>query len=209
MITQERLKELLIYEKPTGVFIWTDKASPKVRHHIAGTITKRGYVNIDVDGKQYKAHRLAWLYVHGYMPKEHIDHINQDKSDNSISNLREASPRQNKYNQGLTTRNTSGFKGVSFHKASGKWRAQINHNNATKYLGLYGTAEEASMAYDKASKEIHGEFAVNAKPSWQGLSTEEIEEMRIKYKVQSTVLAYGILDFARAIEQALKEKNHG
>lgn len=203
MITQNRLKKLLHYDSWTGIFTWTSEASPKVRHQIAGAKTKRGYVNIDVDNKQYKAHRLAWLYVHGYFPKEFIDHINQDKSDNRISNLRECTNQQNKYNQGLTSRNTSGFKGVSFHKASGKWRAQINHDNATKYLGIYETAEEANMAYEKASKEIHGEFAVNAKSSWQKLSDDEIDDIVVK---SESLLAK---DIARAIEQALTEKNYG
>lgn len=159
MITQEYIKSVLHYDSSTGIFTWTKNAIPKMRNKIAGTITKKGYINIDVMNKCQKAHRLAWLYVYGYIPKNQIDHINHNKSDNRIKNLREATPQQNQFNKKITTRNTSGFKGVSFHNLTKKWRAAININKKTKYLGEFNSPEEASFAYNSMAKKIHGVFA--------------------------------------------------
>lgn len=113
---------------------------------------------MSINGRKYAAHRLAWLYVHIKWPAEYIDHINGIKTDNRIANLREASKITNTWNAKRNNRNRSGFKGVSWHKNTGKWQAQITVNGKYKQLGYYNTALEASNAYLKYSKQMRGEF---------------------------------------------------
>jgi hypothetical protein len=120
-----------------------------------------GYVRIRLLGKTYKAHRLAWLWVHGCMPNGDIDHINGVKADNRITNLREASRAVNTANIfGPQVNNTSGHLGVTRYKL--KWRAQISVNGKMKYIGLFATPEDAHRAY-LAAKAIHhpSSFLVN------------------------------------------------
>lgn len=90
---------------------------------------------------------------------EQVDHINHDTLDNRKSELRFCSYAQNQYNQGRRSNNTSGCKGVSLHKPSGKWQAQIALNGKTIHLGLFATKEEAYTAYCNAALELHGEFS--------------------------------------------------
>lgn len=101
MITQEYLKERLTYNPQTGVFIWN---SSNIKGHvkkgkIAGSKDSRGYIKIQIDRKDYTAHRLAWLYEYGEWPKYTIDHINRIKYDNSINNLRDVTQAENNKNQ--------------------------------------------------------------------------------------------------------------
>jgi hypothetical protein len=99
--------------------------------------------------------------VHGEIPKNQIDHVNGDKSDNRIENLRQATPTQNSCNVGKRARNKSGFKGVSYEPKSKKnpFIAQIQVGGKKVYLGCFQTAEVAHGAYVKASAELHGTFA--------------------------------------------------
>ena len=163
MITQSELKELIHYNPDTGVF--TRISSP--RKHNIGIIktcasSGTGYFLIGLFGKLYYAHRLAWLYVHGVWPKEQIDHINRDKIDNRLVNLREASSAQNRNNIGIRSSNKSGFKGVSYDKRAGAWRALIGIDGKQKHLGYYPAQESASAAYESAAKTIHAEFYYRA-----------------------------------------------
>jgi len=103
----------------------------------------------------YKAHRLAWMYVHGYMPVEQIDHINRVRNDNRISNLRLASQKQNNENKSLGRNNTSGVTGVTFQKNHGKWRAFIGHNNREIYLGEYDSFDEAFLVRKDAEAALY------------------------------------------------------
>jgi hypothetical protein len=128
----------------------------------AGYVKKnKGYVYIEIDGKSYSAHRLAWFYVTGKIPQNQIDHINGKKADNRFENLREASNGQNRAN----TRSGSkhGIKGVRrlpWMKDGTKcWQAQITHNKKVHYLGCFYTKEEAHSAYCDAAKRLHGSFA--------------------------------------------------
>jgi hypothetical protein len=102
-----------------------------------------------------RAHRLAWLYMHGEYPTRHLDHINGIKSDNRAVNLRLASPSENQQNQSARKRNTSGRLGVSLHTPSGRWVAQITHNYKRVYIGLFGTVDEAYQAYLRVKAELH------------------------------------------------------
>lgn len=159
MTLQEQLKSLLDYDTETGVFKWLVANTRNVRKgDVAGCLTKdKGYIRIDVLGKQYPAHRLAWLYMTGEWPdKKQIDHINLSKADNRWSNLRIATPSQNKANSKKRPDNTSGYKGVS--KFEGKWKAQCTANGVHTYLGLFDTPEEASLAYQSFASVAQGEF---------------------------------------------------
>ena len=160
-LTQDRLKELLDYEPSTGVFRWKvsrrgcgGKVKPGApAGHVTGF---PGYVHMKVDGLCCKAHRLAFLFMEGYWPKQDVDHINGDKADNRWRNLRECSRSENAANTSAKRFNSSGFKGVSPH--GNRWKAQIRAHGVTRYLGLFATPEEASMVYEKAAKAAYGQF---------------------------------------------------
>jgi hypothetical protein len=116
-----------------------------------------GYVLVGVDGPQYLAHRLAWLYMTGAWPDAEVDHIDGNRANNAWSNLRLASRSQNIANSGLRVTNTTGFKGV--FKARKKFNAKITVNYKSVNLGNFDTKEEASAAYKRAAQAAFGEFA--------------------------------------------------
>lgn len=154
-LTYDRLREVLNYDATTGVFTWRTKTSRKVIvGREAGSLTRHGYVSIRIDGKAYYAHRLAWCYMHGDWPDAEIDHINGDKTENHISNLRQATRKQNMENR-VQPIGASGYRGVCWLEANQKWRANIVHNRKNIYLGLFSTAEEASAAYREAASFFH------------------------------------------------------
>lgn len=161
----EYLREILTYCGSTGVLRWnmsdikTEKWNSRYSGSIAlNSIEPTGYLRGTIDGSQYKSHLIAWAIYYGKYPEGEIDHINGDKSDNRIVNLREATRSQNQINIGLRKSNTSGYKGASWKKRNGKWQAQIQINGKTKYLGLHDTAEKAHEAYTLASLKYHGKF---------------------------------------------------
>jgi hypothetical protein len=156
MVTQHRLKEVLDYNFDTGVFTWKKKTSKKiVVGQVAGCLDGQGYIMIKVDGKIYKAHRLAWLYVNGAFPSRQIDHINRVKADNRICNLREALPWENQQNHPMHSSNTSGVVGVNWSRHAKKWRAQIKHNGRNLHLGYYENMEDAIVARAMAKAKYH------------------------------------------------------
>lgn len=162
MITQERLKQLFDYNPLTGKFIWKERTGSRVViGSEAGTNHNMGYIKMSVDGREYLAHRLAWLYVHGVMPLDCIDHINHDRSDNRISNLRQASRYQNQWNVGLQKNNTSGYKGIHYIEKSGRWRANLRYGGKSRHLGTFETAELACEFLELAREMVHGDFANN------------------------------------------------
>lgn len=123
-------------------------------------IDHRGYkrLNLPVVGTVIE-HRAIWAVVHGRCPDMHIDHIDNDKLNNRIENLRVCTHNQNQHNQGIRASNKSGYKGVSWMKSVRKWHAQICCNSKVTHLGLYACKIDAAKAYDQAAKELHGEFA--------------------------------------------------
>lgn len=160
MTTQERLKDLLDYDPDTGVFRWRpDLNRNGIRSgYVAGYRRKDRYVCVRVDGKSYLAHRLAFIWMTGKCP-ELIDHINHDPSDNRWKNLRPATHAQNMRNMRSRTGSSSKYLGVSWGKASGKWRSEIKVDGNSKHLGLFANEAEAAKAYDEAAKKHFGEFA--------------------------------------------------
>lgn len=158
-ITHAELLEALEYDPQTGNFTRKVSAGNYPVGSISGSLNEKGYVIVRLKNRNYKAHRLAWLYVTGEWPADEIDHVDGVKDNNAFSNLREATRTQNNANMRTPTHNTSGFKGVSLHKVSGKWRAGISINNSQKHIGVYDTPEEAYAAYIQTAKRVHGEFA--------------------------------------------------
>lgn len=160
MLTAAGLRELFEYDPTTGVFTRLVYRSPNAKPgDIAGTPGKDGYVQIQIDGKLYKAHRLAWLYVKGEWPPHGVDHRDTIKSNNAWINLRAATPAQNAGNCGPRTSNTSGYKGVCRIKKNGKWMAQIQIGGRFNFLGYFETAEQAHAAYCVAAELHFGEFS--------------------------------------------------
>jgi len=156
-LSHEELKRLLDYDPTTGKFTWRkDKCRIKAGSE-AGFLDNGGYIRIRFKGNLHMAHRLAWFYVNKYFPEGDIDHINTDRIDNRIDNLRCATRAQNCQNQKIRPTNTSGFKGVYRH-SSGGFVSQIVVNRKHRYLGYFATAEEASLAYVKASEELHKDW---------------------------------------------------
>lgn len=158
-LTAERVRALLDYDAATGQFTWLADRTGKAKvGQRAGTLQGNGAVAIGIDGKVYLAHRLAWLWTHGSWPRSGVDHINGNRSDNRLDNLRVATPKQNSGNRCLDKRNKSGYRGVSWHQGKQMWLAQVTVAGRAKSLGLYETAEEASEACQKAGIEEYGEF---------------------------------------------------
>lgn len=157
MLTQERLKEVLYYNPHVGVFVWKVSKPNRPRGSTAGGPAGK-YIKIAVDRKSYQAHHLVWLYVHGRFPAEQIDHIDGDKTNNLISNLREACQKQNSMNLPISARNTSGVKGVSFCNGPGKWCAAIKSGGKLLYRKFFETMEEAESEIRIARERLHGEF---------------------------------------------------
>jgi len=151
-LTQERLKELLSYNPETGEFTRLVKTSYNAK---TTSISGDGYYRIMLDNKRYRAHRLAWLYVNGFMPRQ-IDHINQNKLDNRMSNLREANHSENGQNISQANKNNRlNIRGVRKHALANKYQARIKIDYKEVYLGLFDTIEQAHEAYLAAKKEYH------------------------------------------------------
>lgn len=115
----------------------------------AGATNARGYRQISIHGVLYYAHRLVWLAEHGVLPAGLIDHINRDRSDNRIQNLRVVSSKENMENTGMYSSNTSGYKGVQWDKRYNKWVAIVNHNGKQVFAGRYESVYDAHQAYER------------------------------------------------------------
>ncbi len=158
MIDQATLKRFVRYEPDTGLFFWNIQGRQRCSlGSRAGTKSEKRYVLIMIDGRFYRAHRLAWLYIFGRWPKSFIDHKDGNRSNNRISNLREATSNQNNANRSRP-RGRSGYRGVSWHSRAKRWQAQIRKNGTQQHIGLFTDPREAAEAYQRAAREIHGEF---------------------------------------------------
>jgi len=150
MLTQAELKSQLLYYKDTGMFIWLKLGNT------AGYVDKDGYRIIKLNQKSYRAHRLAWFYVYGVWPSKQIDHIDNNKLNNAISNLREATQSQQNANRPALNRNLLGIKGIRKHGK--KYQALICKDKKQIVIGLFDTVEEADYAYRKKALELYGEY---------------------------------------------------
>lgn len=168
----EVLRQLLRYEPETGKLFWLPRPreffpsdwawkvwNKRYANNEALTATSRGYKVGNVLGRLLFAHNVIRAIHYGEWPEDETDHFNLDKSDNRISNLRPSSRSQNLYNKRAYANSKTGIKGVSFHEASGKYRASINCDGEYHYLGLFESAEEAAQTRREAAKRLHGAFA--------------------------------------------------
>lgn len=157
----KELCEFFSYDKEDGILRWKKITTTRVKSGFpAGSLKKDGYIHVQLNGAEYLAHRIIWCMIAGEWPSEEIDHEDLDGSNNKWANLRQASPTQNRWNQGIKKSNTSGYKGVYFQKFSGKWMARIRVGEKQRlYLGIFDSPEEAGAAYNKAALQYHGDFA--------------------------------------------------
>ncbi len=154
-ITLERLKSLLRYEPETGDFVWLVSKARAIADDIAGTPAE-GYILIGIDGKSYRAHRLAWFWMTGEWPHE-IDHRDLNRANNRWANLRECTRHQNKANTRAHRDNQTGFKGVSRNRRG--YRAEIIAFGVRRSLGTFPSALEAHQVYVAEAQRCFGEFA--------------------------------------------------
>lgn len=157
-ITKELLHEVFAYQN--GELRWKKPTGPRVKTgDIAGkALSSHGYKTVAIFGKTYKAHQLIYIMFHGTEARE-IDHINGDRSDNRIENLRAVTRSQNCANQRTQKRSASGFKGVTFMPKKQVWRARIKAKQKEIYLGCFASKEEAAHAYNQAAIQHFGAFA--------------------------------------------------
>jgi len=164
----ETLRKLLRYEPETGELFWRprDVSLFKTEHDCkawntryadkpAGGIDGQGYILVKLFGRTSGIHRVAWTIHHGAWPADQIDHINGDRADNRIVNLREVTHQENCKNQKMRRNNTSGVMGVGWYKPRAKWRALISVDGKYIHLGDFDSIEDAAAARAKAEIE-HG-----------------------------------------------------
>lgn len=156
---QERLLELFSYDAETGDLARKISTMGSSVGDIAGHRDGAGYRRVQVDGRSYVAHRLIWKMVYSVDPKDQLDHINQKRSDNRISNLREVTPAENQKNKTQYCNNTSGHTGVVWNKPAKKWCAMIKVSGCQKNLGCFIDKSEAAAARKEA--EIKYEYHPN------------------------------------------------
>ena len=161
-IDAEHLQKLLRYDPETGRFFWR-MSRPKCRVGAeAGSVLKTRsctYLRVVIDTRRYQAHRLAWLYMTGEWPSVDIDHIDCNGLNNRWTNLRAATRTENLRNSQLRSDNISGYKGVSYNSARGRWISCIKVGDKNLHLGRFDTPEEAHAAYRVAAEKHFGEFA--------------------------------------------------
>jgi hypothetical protein len=163
----EYLHECFSYDPETGDLTWKERPREHFQNSrgwkisnaayggkIAGTKCNRKHRSVGINGRLYRLHRVALAMVYGEWPNDQIDHINLDRTDNRITNLRLATNGENSCNRGAQSNNKCGYKGVSYQKAAGKYEAKVSR----VYLGLFPTAELAYAACCEARESLHGEF---------------------------------------------------
>jgi hypothetical protein len=170
-LTAARLRELLAYDFMSGVLTWrarpvrpgTERTAnswnAKYAGCVAGCVHGSGYLQIKIDYRSYRAHRLAWVFQTGTWPKDQIDHINLDKADNRFCNLREATPPQQGANRCTQSNNKSGWKGVAWDKRKRKWQVAIrNGGKHPVHLGYFDKPQHAAAVYHAAALWFKGPF---------------------------------------------------
>lgn len=155
MISHKLLLDKLRYTN--GELLWLTGPRKGKR---AGCLRPDNYRVIGINGLQYLEHRVIWFYHHKRWPNKDLDHKDRDRSNNKITNLREAAVSDNNINSGVAKHNTSGYRGVYFCRGMKKWAAQIDKNNKAVYLGCYNTKEEAAFARQTAEAQMFPEYAV-------------------------------------------------
>jgi hypothetical protein len=170
--SQSYLYECFTYDYETGKLYWRDRPEQHFKtrqifkmwnacfaHKEIGVNSKESYLSVCVDKQPYMLHRIIWRLVTGDdLIGFEIDHINGDKKDNRIENLRKATRNQNEHNKKLARNNTSGYKGVCFETRTGKWMAYVKHNSISYQLGRFNTKDAALAVVVKKRNELHKQF---------------------------------------------------
>lgn len=151
----------LLEEIKDKYWYWPDSGEFHIGHdHLDEELNQpylsSGYWTLNYKGERFRVHDLIY-YIMGFDIPDIVDHINLKKFDNRWTNLRAVDKRQNNTNQPRRKDNTSGYKGVYFHKSHNKWMARISHHNKMKFLGYANTPEEAALLYNEAVPLYHGE----------------------------------------------------
>lgn len=168
----EYLRRRFAYDQSTGILLWRRRPaahfSNERRHATwnarcagkpAGWLMQKGYIQLTLDGDIFTAHRIAWKMMHGEPVPREIDHIDGNRANNRISNLRAATHAENIANSRLTKLGNSGVRGVHFERRTGRFAAHITHLQKQYHLGRFDTLEEAAAARREAATRLYGEFA--------------------------------------------------
>ncbi|MCZ2128603.1 MAG: HNH endonuclease [Anaerolineales bacterium] len=152
-LTAELVRELFDYDEVDG---WLMRKFKNGKTRPCGhTPTCNGYGYVRIARKSYLTHRIVWLWHHGTWPQNNIDHIDRDRMNNRIENLRVVNRSENQHNRGLSKNNTSGFPSVYWYKPREKYRVQIKVDNKKTHIGYFETFEEAYLAYQLAKIKMH------------------------------------------------------
>ena len=156
-LTAERLRAVVHYDPETGKFTRLVRLAQR---HKAGDdachATANGYQRVGIDGERHLAHRLAWLYVHGTWPEHHIDHVNGDRSDNRLANLRDVPQSINLQNRRKPQAdNKSGYLGVYWERGAKRWRSRVQLNGKAHEVGLFDDPAVAHAAYLTKKRALH------------------------------------------------------
>jgi len=155
-LPQEFLQSIFMYDPLTGHLTWKDSRSNMIKGSLAGCVNKAGYMVVTINSKTYRVQRIIWLWMFGSIPANfYIDHINGNKLDNRLTNLRLATNKQNQENRAAPKNSSSGLRGVGWHKNYGKWMARISHNNQRKTIGFFDTKEQAWQAYKAEAAKLY------------------------------------------------------
>ncbi len=161
-LTVEKAKSLFRYDESTGLLSWRYRKGKKVpRNLAAGYIDSEGYRVVRADGVNYRAHRIVWLMSFGRWPTHMLDHVNGDRADNRLSNLREATNSQNQMNKKRQARGASGYKGVAIIRRRGRiqYRPGVTLNGKHRVFGYYDDPREAYEVYCREAVRAFGPFA--------------------------------------------------
>lgn len=161
MLTAEIARHWLAYDDEIGRLRWArSPCSALPVGRIAGALQRgpQGYRRVILLGRKYLEHRLVWLVVKGAWPAKSIDHIDRCRNNNRISNLRVADSYEQSGNTKVSAKNTSGFRGVVWHKRDKKWQASIRIKGRRSHLGQFDKLEDAANAYKTAAANTFGEF---------------------------------------------------
>jgi hypothetical protein len=159
IVTAADAHRLLRYEPETGHLYWKPRPKTPGNNRAdpskpAGSLGANGYVMLNVGGKLHRAHRVIWLMVHGTWPTDTIDHVNRNRADNRLANLRAATRIENQQNHPTRVDNKSGHRGVFWHQEARKWWVYINHNRKRKTVGYFPDFEDAVTARKLAEAEL-------------------------------------------------------
>lgn len=154
-----KIKEFISYDPVSGEFTWKQNKGRAKAGDVVGWLSAEGYRKAKIFGVTYTLHRLGWMMVNGGIADNiDIDHINCNRADNRISNLRLATRGQNLRNEGLRKNNRTGVKGVNWHKKHGKYQVQVMLNRKKFHGGYFDSLSDAEIASTLLRDRLHGEF---------------------------------------------------